>query len=130
MRQEIDRQAFAKAVLSHKERLWSYALHLTRHHAEAEDLLQLTYLRAFENWSQLRDLKRTCSWLVRMMHSAFVDRYRRAQRAPMVSWEGIDGGEQLLPPVLDPSEQTETRDVLIKAIETLTPTPRTGAHAA
>ena len=118
----MSRQEFTQAVLQHKERLWGYALQLTRHQTEAEDLLQLTYLRAFERWEQLRDLDRACGWLIRTMHRAFVDRYRRQRRAPHESLSSDEGTqEHLLPMVNVLGAQTEARDLITKALPELAP---------
>lgn len=118
----MNRHQFAQEVLLHKERLWGFALQLTRNQAEAEDLLQLTYLRAFERWEQLKELDRARSWLLRTMHRAFVDRYRRQTRFPMESFEQML--ETMAPPV-DPRtnqlRRAEARDILKKALGELTP---------
>jgi RNA polymerase sigma-70 factor (ECF subfamily) len=125
----MGREAFAQEVLRHKEKLWGYALQLTRSRAEAEDLLQVTYLRAFERWEQLTDLERACPWLVRTMHRAFVDRYRRRLRSP------VDDISPALPDAdgsyVDATTraiddgflgQTEARDALRKTLDQLPPT--------
>lgn len=119
----MDRHAFTHTVLKHKERLWGYALQLTRRHVEAEDLLQLTYLRAFEHWEQLRDPERACGWLIRTMHRAFVDRYRRRSRASLESLDSdeVRWDERAVLEVRDHGSRTEARDVLEKALTVLAP---------
>lgn len=114
-----DRQAFCAAALGCKERLWGYALQLTRDRAQAEDLLQLTYVRAFEHWQQLRELERVAGWLLRTMHRAFVDQCRATTRA----------AEDPLEVVLEvsearesgPAERTVARDSVQRALSQLAP---------
>ncbi len=84
-RRSNDRERFAQAVLACKQRLWRYALRLTRDQVEAEDLVQSTYLKAFENWQQLRDLDAAGAWIVRAMHRVHLDICRREAKAPMAS---------------------------------------------
>jgi RNA polymerase sigma-70 factor, ECF subfamily len=119
----MEREAFAQAVLRYKEKLWGYALQLTRSRAEAEDLLQITYLRAFESWEQLRDLDRVCPWLIRTMHRAFVDRYRRKLRSPVDEMTSTDDSDDDTLRAVDDTfiGQTEARDALQKTLELLPP---------
>jgi len=116
-----EREAFCHAALECKERLWSFSLQLTRNHAEAEDLLQLTYVRGFERWEQLRELDRIASWLLRIMHRAFVDRCRRKT---CVSMESLEVVSEAHPPVArasGPHERTMARDSVVKALDQLAP---------
>jgi RNA polymerase sigma-70 factor (ECF subfamily) len=119
----MDREVFAQTALRHKEKLWGYALQLTRNRSEAEDLLQLTYLRAFEHWEQLRELDRACTWLIRTMHRAFVDIYRRKLRSPLESAPACDedGAETLHSIDAGFGDQTEARDALQKTLVDLPP---------
>lgn len=122
--EQSEREHFAEAALECRERLWGHALGLTRNPTEAEDLLQVTYVRAFERWEQLRDLTCISSWLTRMMHHAFVDHCRRHKREKLESLEVLESRSE-------PAEftnyrtpvegQSEARDSVKKALQELSP---------
>lgn len=74
---------FVEEVMSHAPQLWSAALRMTRNRADAEDLLQETFLKAwrsshtFERGTNLR------AWLFRIMTNTFINRWNAAKRRPM-----------------------------------------------
>ncbi len=80
--------AFLRELPSHKLRLWRFALRLTRHMQDAEDLLQRTYLRALEKRHQWQPATSLIAWLLSIMHSVWVSELRSAQRRRMGSLQG------------------------------------------
>lgn len=63
--------------------LTRYALSLTRHREDAEDLVQDTILRALGSASQFRPDTRLRSWLFTILHNLFIDRCRAQKRRGM-----------------------------------------------
>jgi RNA polymerase sigma-70 factor, ECF subfamily len=61
-------------------RLWRFALRLTRHDADAQDLVQRCYLRALERRHQWQSGTSLLSWLFAIMHSIWINELRSAQR--------------------------------------------------
>lgn len=61
-------------------RLWRFALRLTRHEADAQDLVQRCYLRALERQHQWQSGTSLLSWLFAIMHSVWINELRSAQR--------------------------------------------------
>jgi RNA polymerase sigma-70 factor, ECF subfamily len=61
-------------------RLWRFALRLTQHQADAEDLLQRSYLRALERRTQWQTGTSLISWVFAIMHSIWMNELRSAQR--------------------------------------------------
>lgn len=61
-------------------RLWRFALRLTQHQADAEDLLQRSYLRALERRTQWQSGSSLVSWVFAIMHSIWINELRSAQR--------------------------------------------------
>ncbi|RYY32332.1 MAG: sigma-70 family RNA polymerase sigma factor, partial [Sphingomonadales bacterium] len=57
-----------------------YALSLTRHSADAEDLVHDTLVKAIERQAQFRRGHNLRTWLLSILHNAFVDQ-KRARRA-------------------------------------------------
>jgi RNA polymerase sigma-70 factor, ECF subfamily len=77
-----DRTTFADQAMEHMPSLYSAALRMTRNAADAEDLVQETYLKAyrgFDSFTQGTNLK---AWLYRILTNTFINRYRAAKRRP------------------------------------------------
>jgi RNA polymerase sigma-70 factor (ECF subfamily) len=78
-----DRSArFERDALPHLDALYSAALKLTRSPAEAEDLVQETYLKAFASFHQYTDGTNLRAWLYRILTNTFINTYRKKQREP------------------------------------------------
>jgi RNA polymerase sigma-70 factor (ECF subfamily) len=70
--------------------LYGQALRLTRHHADAEDLLQDTMLNAYAHLQTFRQGTNFRSWLYRIMTNTYINGYRKRRRQPaMVSTDAI-----------------------------------------
>jgi RNA polymerase sigma-70 factor (ECF subfamily) len=63
-------------------RLHIAALRLTGNPADAEDLLQETYLRAYRGFSRFQAGTNLTAWLYRILRNTFVDRCRKGRREP------------------------------------------------
>ena len=70
-------------------RLWRFALRLTRHTADAEDLVQRSCMRALERRNQWQPGTILLSWLFAIMHSIWLNELRSAQRRreAQIDWE-------------------------------------------
>jgi RNA polymerase sigma-70 factor (ECF subfamily) len=80
-----DRARFAEQAMEHMPALYTAALRMTRNAADAEDLVQETYLkayRAFDSFSEGTNLK---AWLYRILTNTYINAYRAARRRPEVS---------------------------------------------
>ena len=62
--------------------LYRQALRMTRHHADAEDLLQDTMLKAHTNFHTFRQGTSLGPWLFRIMTNHYISAYRKRQRQP------------------------------------------------
>lgn len=71
---------FEEFALMHLDALYRTALRLTRNRAEAEDLVQETCLRAFQNFHRFNPLTNCQVWLLTIMRNIFLNRMRRAGR--------------------------------------------------
>jgi RNA polymerase sigma-70 factor, ECF subfamily len=78
-------------------RLWRFSLRLTRHQADAEDLVQRTYVRALERGHQWQAGSSLVSWLFAIMHSIWMNELRSAQRRR----EGNLSGDETFDDVVD-----------------------------
>ena len=57
--------------------LYGYAMVLTRNHAEAEDLVQETYLRAIPAMSRLRPESNVKAWLFKILRNIWLNQLRK-----------------------------------------------------
>jgi RNA polymerase sigma-70 factor (ECF subfamily) len=62
--------------------LYRQALRMTRQHADAEDLLQDTILKAYNNFHTFRQGTNFGAWLFRILTNNYINAYRRRQRQP------------------------------------------------
>ena len=62
--------------------LYSAAYRLTRNSADAEDLVQETFLRAYRGFHQFEEGTNLKAWLYRILMNTFINEYRRRQRQP------------------------------------------------
>jgi RNA polymerase sigma-70 factor (ECF subfamily) len=79
---------FAEA-LGYMSYLRAMASRMTRNHADAEDLVQETYTRAFASFHQFRDGTNLKAWLNRILTNVFITSYRKKQREPVSTTAGI-----------------------------------------
>lgn len=87
----VSREEFEKVALPHHDRLYTAAFYLTKNEAEAEDLVQEAYLRAFRFFHQFEPGTNCRAWLLSILRNVFINRYRQRKQQPeMVNWETID----------------------------------------
>ena len=77
-----DKIAFEKIAFEHLDRLHGTALKLTRNAAEADDLVQETYTRAFQHFGQFEQGTNFKAWIFRILVNTYINGYRRKGRAP------------------------------------------------
>ncbi|OLT28633.1 RNA polymerase subunit sigma [Nocardiopsis sp. CNR-923] len=73
---------FAAAVTPFADQLYPTALRMTRNPADAEDLVQETFAKAFANFHQFRAGTNLRAWLYRILTNTFINSYRKKQREP------------------------------------------------
>lgn len=77
-----DQAKFADEAMQYAPQLYSGALRMTRNQADAEDLVQDTYLRAYRSFHTFQEGTNLRAWLFRIMTNAYINRYRAKQRRP------------------------------------------------
>lgn len=84
---------------------------LTGNAAEADDLAQITFMKAFEKQDKLADTSAAKSWLFQIAYRCFLDSYRRTARRQDLSVQRIEDD----PPETNPSLRTD----IAKAMDSL-----------
>lgn len=77
--------AFEEEALALIDRLYSAALGMTRNPADAEDLVQETYTKAFGARSSFTMGTNLKAWLYRILTNTYISHYRKAQRSPQIA---------------------------------------------
>ena len=64
------------------DQLYAAALRMTRNAADAEDLVQEAYLRAYRGYDGFQEGTNLRAWLFRILTNSYINTYRKKQRRP------------------------------------------------
>jgi RNA polymerase sigma-70 factor (ECF subfamily) len=78
-------ERFERDALQYLDQLYSAALRMTRNPADAEDLVQETFAKAFASFHQYEPGTNLKAWLYRILTNAYINTYRKKQREPQQS---------------------------------------------
>ena len=78
-----DQAHFADLAMEHMSSLYSAALRMTRNPADAEDLVQETYLKAYRGFGGFEEGTNLKAWLYRILTNTYINSYRAKQRRPI-----------------------------------------------
>lgn len=92
----VAEEDFETATLPHLNHVTNFALSLTRDRADADDLVQETYLRALRGWKTFRPGTNTRRWLFAICRNSFL--HLRRRRRTVV--ETDDGDLDAMPAVM------------------------------
>jgi RNA polymerase sigma-70 factor (ECF subfamily) len=125
------RANFEEVAWVHMDAMFNLAMKMTRNRAEAEDLVQETYLRAYRFFDQYEAGTNCKAWLFRILRNNFINRYRQKKRKPetvdlsRVEYALDNSAEPGLPPGWgDPEKSLDNRIVreqIQKALDQLPP---------
>ncbi len=73
---------FEEEALPLLDQLYGGALRMTRNPADAEDLVQDTYVKAYQAFASFRPGTNLKAWLYRIMTNTYINTYRKKQRQP------------------------------------------------
>ncbi len=82
---EQRRARFERDALPFLDQLYAAAMRMTRNPADAEDLVQETYVKAFAAFHQFAEGTNLKAWLYRILTNSFINTYRKKQRQPQQS---------------------------------------------
>ncbi len=81
--QAQQRDQFEREAMPFVDQLYGAALRMTRNPADAEDLVQETFLKAFAAFHQFEPGTNLKAWLYRILTNTYINSYRRRQRQPI-----------------------------------------------
>jgi RNA polymerase sigma-70 factor (ECF subfamily) len=74
---------FERDAMPMLDQLYGAALRMTRNPADAEDLVQETFLRAYSAFHTFRPGTNLKAWLYRILTNTYINGYRKRQRQPV-----------------------------------------------
>ncbi len=77
-----DQADFERDALQYAPQLYTAALRMTRNPADAEDLVQETFLKAYRAYHTFQAGTNLKAWLYRILTNTFINKYRRDARRP------------------------------------------------
>src|SRR5919197_3616690 len=77
-----DRAQFAELAMPHMSSLYTAAVRMTRNPADAEDLVQETYLKAYRAFGSFEEGTNLKAWLYRILTNTYINSYRAKKRRP------------------------------------------------
>ena len=80
---EERRARFERDALPFLDQLYAAAMRMTRNPADAEDLVQETFVKAFAAFHQFTEGTNLKAWLYRILTNTFINSYRKKQRQPL-----------------------------------------------
>ena len=114
-----DQAEFSDQAMQYAPQLYSAALRMTRNRADAEDLVQETYLKGYRSFHTFREGTNLRAWLFRILTNTYINKYRAKQRRPTES----DLGEiedlylyRRLGTLEDPSVGRSAEDALMEVL--------------
>jgi len=78
-------QRFTEQAMPLLDQLYAAALRMTRNPADAEDLVQETFLKAFAAFGSFTQGTNLRAWLYRILTNTYINGYRKKQRQPIVT---------------------------------------------
>ncbi|WP_091665655.1 sigma-70 family RNA polymerase sigma factor [Micromonospora auratinigra] len=77
------RARFERDAMPFVDQLYAAGLRMTRNPADAEDLVQETYLKAYAAFHQFEQGTNLKAWLYRILTNTYINSYRKRQRQPI-----------------------------------------------
>jgi RNA polymerase sigma-70 factor (ECF subfamily) len=127
---EGDTRAFGELVRRYEGKIFRLAQHVTQNREDAEDVLQETFLKAYEHLDQFKGDSKFYTWIVRIAVNQALMKLRRRKTDKSVSLdETIDTGEDTITREIaawdeDPEQRfsrEELGDILDTAVDSLEP---------
>jgi RNA polymerase sigma-70 factor, ECF subfamily len=125
-----DLTAFTQLLEKYEGKIFRLARHITNSQEDAEDVLQETFLKAYEHLGDFQGNSKFYTWIVRIAVNESLMKLRKRKSDRSVSLdEQIDTGEDVIAREIavwednpeDQYSQTELREILDQAVKSLPP---------
>lgn len=73
-------QVFQDTAMPYIDELYAGALRYTKNERDAEDLVQETFLKAYNNWERFKQGTNCRAWLFTILTNTFINKYRRKKK--------------------------------------------------
>jgi RNA polymerase sigma-70 factor (ECF subfamily) len=129
-----DVQAFTDLVNHYERKIYRLAKHITQNDEDAEDVLQETFLKAYEHLDTFQGNSKFYTWIVRIgVNEALMKLRKRKGDRTVPLDQPVDTGEEMVAREIavwedNPEERysrEEMREILDNAVESLKPDFRT-----
>jgi RNA polymerase sigma-70 factor (ECF subfamily) len=77
-----DQAKFETDAMQYAPQLYSAALRMTRNPADAEDVVQETFLKAYRAYDSYTEGTNLKAWLYRILTNTYINKYRKQQQRP------------------------------------------------
>jgi RNA polymerase sigma-70 factor, ECF subfamily len=74
---------FEREVIPLRDLLYRNAFRMSHNHADAEDLVQETVMKAYAHFDSFRSGTNVKAWLLRMLTNTYINSYRKKRRQPV-----------------------------------------------
>jgi RNA polymerase sigma-70 factor (ECF subfamily) len=74
--------SFEEQAIPYMDQLYAAAMRMTRNPADAADLVQETFLKAYGAWESFTQGTNLKAWLYRILTNSYINIYRKRQREP------------------------------------------------
>ena len=96
--------------------MYNFAFHLTYNDADADDLVQETFLKAFKYIDHYQAGTNAKAWLFKILKNGFINQYRKKSKAPnIVDYEDIIAFQDFD----DESDQKKDNDLRVEIFDNL-----------
>jgi RNA polymerase sigma-70 factor (ECF subfamily) len=129
-----DGAAFTQLVNRYNRKVFRLAKHITQNNEDAEDVLQDTFLKAYEHLGEFQEQSKFYTWIVRIAVNESLMKLRKRRAGKVVSLdEPVDTGEEMIVREIavwdeNPEQRysrKEMREILAQAVDSLAPIFRT-----
>ncbi|MGB4135642.1 MAG: sigma-70 family RNA polymerase sigma factor [Microbacterium sp.] len=76
------RRDFEEQAIPYMDQLYAAAMRMTRNPADAADLVQETFMKAYASWATFSQGTNLKAWLYRILTNTYINIYRKKQREP------------------------------------------------
>ena len=83
MAKDIARETFSVDAMQYAPQLFSTALRMTRNRADAEDLMQETFTKAWRSFDSYQQGTNLRAWLFRILTNTYINKYNSQLRKPI-----------------------------------------------